>query len=89
MWPKTLAPAIIKTEEQEFVDLIETRALERMIEEARLQWHYYVPPKPELDVEHDIWVQLPPKREFTLNVQIEYQGRAKPAFFVDWVEDDE
>jgi hypothetical protein len=51
------------------------------------------PPKPAKDsldeVEQDIWVQLPPIREFTIKAKIEYQGRAKPRLFADWVESDE
>ena len=42
-----------------------------------------------IEVEQDIWVQLKPKRVFTLNVEAHYSGRAKPKFFPDWVEDDE
>lgn len=31
-----------------------------------------------IDVEQDIWVQLPPIKEFTVTLKIEYLGRAKP-----------
>jgi hypothetical protein len=48
-------------------------------------------PAPEAlaEVEPDIWVQLPPQREFALNMLLDYGGRAKPTFFPDWVEDGE
>ncbi len=31
-----------------------------------------------LDIEQDIWVQLPPVKEFTVALELEYLGRAKP-----------
>jgi hypothetical protein len=31
-----------------------------------------------IEVEHDIWVQLPPTREFTMKVKVEFEGRGKP-----------
>jgi hypothetical protein len=31
-----------------------------------------------IEVEHDIWVQLPPTREFTMRMKVEFLGRAKP-----------
>lgn len=31
-----------------------------------------------IDVEQDIWVQLPPIKEFTVTLKLEYLGRAKP-----------
>lgn len=31
-----------------------------------------------IDIEQDIWVQLPPVEEFTVTLKLEYVGRAKP-----------
>lgn len=31
-----------------------------------------------IDIEQDIWVQLPPVKEFTVTVKLEYMGRAQP-----------
>jgi len=31
-----------------------------------------------IDVEQDIWVQLPPIKEFTVTLKLEYLGQAKP-----------
>lgn len=31
-----------------------------------------------IDIEQDIWVQLPPVKEFTVTLKLEYLGRAKP-----------
>ncbi len=31
-----------------------------------------------IDVEQDIWVQLPPIKEFTVKLKVEFLGRAKP-----------
>ncbi len=31
-----------------------------------------------IEVEQDIWVQLPPIKEFTVRLKLEYLGRAKP-----------
>jgi hypothetical protein len=31
-----------------------------------------------IDVEQDIWVQLPPVKEFTVTLKLECVGRAKP-----------
>ena len=78
IWPLPLAPVILETEEQESGDLIKTQALEQIIEQARWQWQDYAPPEPEIDVEQDIWVQLPPKREFTVTLNILFQGRGAP-----------
>jgi len=77
LWPGAVAPVKVWGEEPEF-DQIEISPLERMFEEARRQWRYYTPPKPALDVEQDIWVQLPPKREFTVTMNVVFQGRGKP-----------
>lgn len=33
---------------------------------------------PAIEVEQDIWVQLPPIKEFTVALKLEYLGRAKP-----------
>lgn len=42
-----------------------------------------------MDVEHDIWVKMPPRQEFTVKMRLVYEGKAKPNFFADWVPDDE
>jgi len=44
---------------------------------------------PETEVEQDVWVQLPPKREFTVKMRLVFEGKAKPSVFADWVQDDE
>ncbi len=31
-----------------------------------------------IDIEQDVWVQLPPGKEFTVTLELEYLGRAKP-----------
>jgi hypothetical protein len=39
----------------------------------------------DLELEHDISVQLPPKRSFSINATAVFQGRAKPKVIVDLV----
>lgn len=40
------------------------------------------------DIEQDIWSPIRPKSTITINTAIEFEGRAKPRLFVDWLEED-
>jgi hypothetical protein len=59
----------------------EARELERKIFEItqQLEGVFSIPKTyPSIEVEQDIWVQLPPIREFTVRLKLQYLGRAKP-----------
>jgi hypothetical protein len=57
----------------------EARKLEQKILEAtqRLEEMTTALERP-IEVEQDIWVQLPPIKEFTVTLKLEYLGQAKP-----------
>ena len=57
----------------------EARKLEQKILEAtQLLEEMLTALEAPIEVEQDIWVQLPPIREFTVKLKLEYLGRATP-----------
>ena len=80
--PQVLAEPTVVDEDARRMDLAVVEILQR------LEWLLSAPSiEYSIPVEQDIWMQMPPKSTFTINAKLQFEGRGKPKFFVDWVED--
>jgi hypothetical protein len=54
---------------------------------STLKSHTATEATPPVEVDNDVWAQMPPKRVFSFRAELEYKGPAQPRFFPDWPPD--
>jgi hypothetical protein len=72
------APSVINNEDARQLELTINKILQDLVPLLTL-----APSDSTISVEQDIWTPMPPKRTFTLNATVQYEGRARPKLFVD------